>query len=297
VTRRAAGPQLLVLASVASTQFGAAFADKLFDRAGPSGVVLMRLGFAAILLCAFTRPTLRGHGRGGWCTLVLFGLVLGTMNWTFYESLNRLPLGVAVTVEFIGPLTVAVIGSRRRLDLLWVACAAAGVVLLALDHSKGTIDGVGLLYALAAGTCWGLYIILAKRAGSVLPGVQALAIALVVGSLLVLPAGLISAGGQLTHPGLLASGLLVALMSSVIPYSFELIALRRLAAATFGLLMSIEPAVAALAGVIVLGELVRARLIIALVLVVAASVGTTVAGQREPALGTDAGATSLIHPD
>ncbi len=274
MTSRAAVPHLLVFGGIASTQFGAALADKLFDRAGPAGVVLLRLAFAAILVTALARPDLRGRTRGQWRTLLLYGLVLGGMNWSAYEALDRLPLGVAVTIEFLGPLSVAIIGSRRPLDLVWAALAATGVGLLAAGHAHSSINAVGVAFALIAATCWALYILLAQRAGSVLPGVQALAVALVVGTLLVAPAGILDGGRALLQPGVLGAGLGVAVLSSVIPYSLELTALRRLPAGVFGLLMSLEPAVAALAGVIVLGQRLGLRIGVAVVLVTIASAAT-----------------------
>jgi inner membrane transporter RhtA len=213
---------------------------------------------------------------------VAFGVILGTMNWSFYEALNRLPLGVAVTIEFTGPLIVAVIGSRRPLDLVWVTLAAGGVALLA---SRGAHEGVhvaGILLVLVAAACWALYIVLSKRVGSAFAQLDGLAVALAVGTLLVIPAGIVEGGAALGRPGVLAGGLGVAMLSSLVPYSLELIALRRLSAGRFGLLMCLQPAVATLAGVIVLGESVTAVLVIALLMVVAASVGTTLASPRPP---------------
>ena len=285
-------PQLLVLSGIASTQFGAAFADKLFDRAGPAGVVLMRLGFAALVVWIVARPKLRARNRTEWRTLISFGLILGAMNWSFYEALARLPLGVAVTIEFVGPLTVAIAGSRRLLDLVWAVFAATGVGLLAFGHSSGQpISALGVLFALIAGTCWALYILLAKQAGAALPGLQALAVALAVGTLLVLPAGIHDGGRELLNPATLLGGFAVALLSSVVPYSLEITALRYLSTAAFGLLMSLEPAVAALAGVVVLGERLSLTLAIALLLVVVASAGTTVG----PAQAAESG-PSFIDP-
>lgn len=287
--------QLMVIGGIASTQFGAAFADKLFDRAGPAGVVLLRLAFAALIVLIVARPRVRGRTRADWRVLIGFGLVLGGMNWSFYEALDRLPLGVAVTIEFAGPLVVTIAGSRRALDLIWAVFAATGVALLALDHSHGRSSLGGVGFAAVAGVCWAAYILLAQRAGAVLPGVQALAVALAVGTLLVIPAGWHEGGSRLLQPAVLGAGLAVALLSSVVPYSLEIIALRRLPAAAFGLLMSVEPAVAALAGVLVLDERLSARVIVALLLVVAASAGTTTYGRRT-AVDAEV-APSLVHPD
>jgi inner membrane transporter RhtA len=213
---------------------------------------------------------------------VLFGVVLAGMNWSFYEALDRLPLGVAVTIEFLGPLGVAVVGSRRVLDGLWAVLAAAGVLLLAARGGHSGVHATGVVLALGTAACWACYILLSKRVGAVFAQLDGLAIALGVGSLLVIPAGVVEGGTAVLHPAVVAGGLGVALLSSLIPYSLEIVALRRLSAAAFGLLMSLEPAVAALAGVLVLGQAVTAVLAVALVLVVTASVGNTLTGRRLP---------------
>jgi inner membrane transporter RhtA len=282
---RATSPELLVLAGIGSVQFGAAFADTLFPQAGPGGVVLLRLFLSAVILLTFARPTLRGRSRSDIAAVVAFGVILAAMNWSFYEALNRLPLGVAVTIEFTGPLAVAVVGSRRVLDLLWVGLAAGGVVLLSLRGGHQGIHAVGVLLALVAATCWAAYILLSQRVGAAFAQLDGLAIALGIGAVLVIPAGIVEGGDALLRPSVIAGGLGVGLLSSLIPYSLELIALRRLTAYRFGLLMSLEPAVAALAGVIVLGQPLSVVLAIALVMVVAASVGTTLTARhlRPPA--------------
>lgn len=272
-------PQILLLGSIASVQFGSAFADTLFGQAGPGGVVLLRLAMSALVLLAVTRPSLRGRTRADLAAAIAFGLVLGAMNWSFYEALNRLPLGVAVTIEFLGPLAVAVAGSRRALDAVWVVLAGGGVGLLALRGEHESVDRLGVVLALFAGACWAGYILLSKRVGASFAALDGLAIALCFGTLLVIPTGVVEGGAALGHPGVLAGGLAVAMLSSLIPYSLEIVALRRLSASTFGLLMSLEPAVAALAGVLVLSQHLSAVLLIALVMVVAASVGTTIAGR------------------
>jgi inner membrane transporter RhtA len=269
-------PQGLILIGIASVQFGSAFANKLFAEAGPAGVVLMRLAFSALVLLAITRPSLRGRSRRDLVAAAGFGLVLASMNWSFYEALKLLPLGPAVTVEFVGPLTVAILGSRKLLDLVWALLAAAGVALLAFDGSAHSLNPRGLLLALLAGGFWGCYILLSQRVGSVFDGLQGLAIALSVGAVELIPAGLIEGGSALLKPQVLAGGLAVALLSSLIPYSLELTALRRIRAATFGLLMSLEPAFAALAGIIVLGQRLGLRTATAVLLVIIASIGTTV---------------------
>jgi inner membrane transporter RhtA len=260
----------MVLAAAASLQVGAAYAVGLFDEVGPGGAVFLRLGLAAVVLLALVRPPLP---RGRELRLVAaFGIALGLMNWSIYEAMDRIPLGVAVTIEFAGPLAVAVAGSRRPLDGLWIALAAAGIVLLA-DPGGGGTDAVGVLFALAAAACWSAYILLSKRVGQTFPGTSGLALAMVFGTLIALPAGVAQGGSGLLEPDVLAIGLAVALASSVLPYSLELEALRRLPAAVFGVLMSLEPAVAASAGWVVLEQSLGARELLAIALVVVASAG------------------------
>ncbi len=258
----------LVVAAVTSLQFGAGFAVTLFDELGPAGAAFLRLTIAAAVLLAIWRP--RRHPAQDIRLAGLFGITLGLMNLCIYEAMDRIPLGIAVTIEFWGPLAVAVAGSRRPLDLLWVALAAAGIVLLA--DPGGSLDAVGVAFALAAGGLWAGYILLSVRVGAVFPGGSGLAIAMVFGALVTLPFGL---DADLLEPELLAAGVVVALASSVIPYSFELEALRRLPARVFGVLMSLEPAVAAVAGLVVLGQALALREWLAIALVVVASVGVT----------------------
>src|SRR4051794_17469469 len=241
----ARGGIALVIAAVTSLQFGAGFAVTLFDELGPGGAAFLRQAFAAAVLIAIWRPRFRHDLH----LAAAFGVTLGLMNLCIYEAMDRIPLGIAVTIEFWGPLAVAVAGSRRPLDLLWVALAAAGIVLLA--DPGGELATAGVAFALAAGGLWALYILLSVRVGAVFPGGSGLAIAMVFAALVTLPVG---AGGDLLDPELLAAAAGVALASSVIPYSLELEALRRLPANVFGVLMSLEPAVAALAGLVVLGQ-------------------------------------------
>jgi inner membrane transporter RhtA len=276
-------PQVLLLGSIGSVQFGAAFANKLFDQAGPAGVVLLRLLLSALILTVAVRPSLRGRTRSDLIAVLTYGLILGTMNWSFYESLARLPIGVAVTIEFVGPLGVAIAGSRRPLDVLWVALAAGGVVLLTFRGDSEDISALGVLFALIAGGCWAGYILTSQRVGKTFAQLDGLAIALCIGTVVVIPAGIVQGGSALLRPSVIAGGLAVALLSSIIPYSLELTALRRLSAATFGLLMSLEPAVAAVAGIVVLGQDLHTVTVIAIVMVVIASAGTTLATRRAPA--------------
>jgi len=265
----------MVLAAAASLQVGAAFAITLFDELGPGGAAFLRLALAAVVLWAIWRPSLDGDLR----LAAAFGVALGLMNWAIYESIARIPLGVAVTIEFAGPLLVAVLGSRRPLDGLWVVLAAAGILLLA-DPGGGSSDQLGVLFALLAAACWMAYIHLSKRTGAAFPGGSGLALAMAVGALVVLPAGIVQGAGGLAQPDLLGAALVVALASSVLPYSLELEALRRLPAAVFGVLMSLEPAVAALAGFVVLGQDLGARELVAIALVVAASAGAAALSAR-----------------
>jgi inner membrane transporter RhtA len=258
----------LVLVAAVSPQIGAAFAVTLFDELGPAGAAFLRLAFAAIILWAIWRPRLEGDLR----LAGAFGAALGLMNWSFYESIDRIPLGVAVTIEFAGPLLVAVIGSRRLLDGVWIALAAVGIVLL-VNPGGGALDPLGVGFALAAAGCWMAYIYLSKRTGAAFAGGSGLAIAMAVGALIVLPAGVLQARGALAEPDLLASALVVAVASSVLPYSLELEALRRLPSAVFGVLMSVDPAVAALAGFVVLGQDLGARELLAIAMVIVASAG------------------------
>ncbi len=265
---RAAAVGLVVVAAV-SPQIGAAFAVTLFDELGPAGAAFLRLAFAASVLWAIWRPRLTGDLR----LAGAFGVALGLMNWSFYEAISRIPLGVAVTIEFAGPLLVGVIGSRRPLDIVWVVLAAVGIVVL-VDPGGGSLDPVGVAFALAAAGCWMAYIYLSKRTGAVFPGGSGLALAMAVGALIVLPAGVIQSDGALARPELLGSVLVVALLSSVLPYSLELEALRRLPESVFGVLMSLDPAVAAVVGFVALGQDLGAREVLAIAMVVVASAGS-----------------------
>jgi inner membrane transporter RhtA len=273
-------PQVMLLGGIASVQFGAAFANKLFAQAGPGGVVFLRLTLSALMLTAVVRPSLRGRTRSDVRAVVGYGLILGVMNWSFYESLDRLPIGVAVTIEFTGPLAVAIAGSRRALDIVWVVLAGGGVVLLAVRGDTSDIDPFGVVLALFAGACWAAYILLSKRVGATFAQLDGLAIALCIGTLVTLPVGIVEGGSAILRPAIIAGSVAVALLSSIIPYSLEMIALRQLTPASFGLLMSLEPAVAALAGVLLLGQSLHEVTLVAIVMVVIASVGTTLASRR-----------------
>ena len=275
----------LVVGGIASVQFGSAVATKIFGSVGPGGAVLLRLLTASIVLCALTRPSVAGRSRRQLALAALFGLVLAAMNMTFYHALQRIPLGVAVTLEFVGPLSVAVLGSRRRLDLLWAALAIAGIVALTHGDTHG-LDPLGVILALVAGGCWGAYILVNARVGQAFSDASGLALAMCVATIVSLPVGIVEGGTHLLSPRSLALGAAVGILSSAIPYSLELEALRRIATNVFGVLMSLEPAVAALAGFIVLGQGLSGRELGGMALVVAASVGASLVTRRKPAAPT-----------
>ncbi|HEY7004677.1 MAG TPA: DMT family transporter [Gaiellaceae bacterium] len=278
--RRVPAPAL-VLTGVASVQFGAAIAKSLFDDLTPTGVVALRLFFGAILLGLLFRPRIRNRPASELRLALAFGLTLVSMNLCFFQALDRIPLGIAVTLEFIGPLGVALIGSRRAVDFLWVALASAGIALLAPGIGNG-LDGVGVAFALTAGVLWGVYILLGARLGRAFSGPTGLVLAMAVGACIALPLGITSAGSSLLDPALLLAGLGVAILSSAIPWSLELEALRRLPTHVFGVLMSIEPVIGALVGLVVLGERLGARSVAAIVFVVIASAGAALGARSAP---------------
>jgi inner membrane transporter RhtA len=275
----------LVVGAACSVQGGAAVAKSLFPELGPAGVVFLRLLFGSLALWAIARPQLRGRSAQDLRLVAALGVVLVSMNITFYESLERTPLGIAVTVEFLGPLTVAVIASRRPVDLVWVVLAGTGVALLA--NGGGTpVDPLGILLAAVAGFFWACYILLGIRVGRAFAGASGLAPAMMIGTLLIAPWGIISAGGNLGDAQLVGAGVGVGLLSSALPWSLELEAMRRLPAQVFGVVLSLEPAVAAIAGLLLLDEHLHVRAWAAIALVVVASAGA--AGRRGPALPPDA---------
>ena len=267
---------LYVLVGITSTQIGGAIAKTLFDDLGPTGTVLLRTVFAAIALILLWRPALAGHGGRDLTLAIAFGVTLAAMNLSFYEAIDRIPLGIAVTIEFVGPLAVAVGGSRRALDVLWVVLAAAGIVLLA--RAGGHVNGEGIAFALLAGIFWATYILLSARIGRVFPGGSGLSLAMAVASVLLVPVGVAGGGSALLRPELLAAGAGVAILSSAIPYSLELAALRRLPTRVLGILLSIEPAMAALAGFVILEQGLRLRDGVAIALVAMASAGASLTG-------------------
>ncbi|GAA2547863.1 MULTISPECIES: EamA family transporter [Streptomyces] len=280
------GPVGLVLAGGISVQFGGALAVTLMPRAGALGVVTLRLLVAALVLMVLCRPRLRGHSRTDWGTVIVFGIAMAAMNGLFYQSVARIPLGPAVTLEVLGPLALSVLASRRVINLLWAALALAGVFLLG-GGGFGSLDPLGVAFALGAGAMWAAYIVFSARTGRRFPQADGLALAMVVAAVLFLPLGIVESGTKLLEPTTLALGAAVALLSSVLPYTLELLALRRLPASTFAILMSLEPAIAATAGFLILDQALTATEAAAIALVIAASMGavrTQVGRRRTKAL-------------
>nr|WP_229820829.1 EamA family transporter [Streptomyces ruber] len=266
------GPVGLVLAGGVSVQFGGALAVTLMPRAGALGVVTLRLVVSAIIMLVVCRPRVRGYSRADWTTVVVFGVALAAMNGFFYQALARIPLGPAVTLEVLGPLALSVFASRRLVNLLWAGLALVGVFLLA-GGGFGGLDPVGVAFALAAGAMWATYIVFSARTGRRFPQADGLALAMAVGAVLILPLGIVEAGTRLVDPVTLGLGAAVAVLSSVLPYTLELIALRRLPAPTFAILMALEPAIASMAGFLILGQALSAVQALAIALVIGASMG------------------------
>ncbi|MFD7530257.1 DMT family transporter [Streptomyces sp. NPDC059849] len=268
----ALAPVALVVAGGLSVQFGSAVAVLLMPKAGALGVVTLRLAVAALVMLAVCRPTLRGHSRADWGTVLAFGLAMGGMNTLFYQAADRIPLGAAVTLEVLGPLALSVFASRRLVNVVWAGLALGGVVLLG-GGGFDRLDPVGAAYALGAGAMWATYIVFSARTGRRFPQADGLALALVVAALLSLPLGIMESGSKLLVPSTLGLGAAVALLSSVLPYTLELMALRRLPAPTFAILMSLEPAIAATAGFLILDQALTTTDALAIALVIGASMG------------------------
>jgi inner membrane transporter RhtA len=262
----------LVIAAMASTQLGSTLAKSLFGQVGPLGMVLLRVGLSALVLVAWCRPRWRGHRPADYRLLVTFGLSLAVMNALFYCAIARIPIGVAVALEFSGPLTVALLHSRRWLDGLWVALAAVGIVLLSPLNTP-SLDSLGVAMALLAGVAWGGYIVLSARMGQAFRGGEGLALSMAVGALLLLPVGVWAEGRALLSPHVLLLGLGVAMLASTLPYSLEMTALRRMPVNVFGVLMSLEPAIATVISFFWLGETLTLTMIGAIGLVTIAAAG------------------------
>ncbi len=275
----ALGATGLVVGGLICQEVGAAFAVTLFPAVGAVGMVSLRLVFSAAILLLVFRPRLRGRSRADWMTVLVFGLTLAAMNVVFYEALARLPLGVAVTIEVLGPLILSVVVSRRASSWLWAVLAFAGVAILGRG-GLDSLDPIGVLFAAGAGVLWAAYILMSARTGTRFAKLDGLALAMTVGALVVLPFGAATAGKAIIHPQILLLGLAVAMLSSTIPYGLELLALRRLPAATFSILVSLAPVLAALAGLVILGQALTALDLLAMLLVVAASMGAVRAASR-----------------
>lgn len=273
---------LMILGSCTSLQFGAALAAHLFPALGSWGVTVLRLGIAAVILLVLVRPAVHRWRRGQWRSVVLFGLAMGGMNGSFYAAIDRIPLGTAVAIEFLGPLVLSAILSRRGADLLCVLLALLGVGLFGVESLMGIgeLDPLGVLFALIAGVFWALYVLASARVGREVPGQGGLAVAVGIGALVLAPMGGSGVLTAIAHPSLLALGAGTALLASVIPYSLELAALRRLPRNVFGILLSLEPAIATIAGALLLAQMPSGYGVAAVVLVVAASAGTTLTAER-----------------
>lgn len=283
-------PALATMATaMVSVQFGASLVKSLFPVVGAQGATALRVTIAAMILVAVLRPWRKAPARGSWGPLIGYGASLGLMNLTFYAALARIPLGLAVAIEFTGPLTVAVLASRRAIDFLWIVLAVAGlIVLLPVGDPRHGLDPVGALLALAAGGFWGLYIVVGRKAGEA-HGAQATAIGMVIAAMVVAPAGVLQAGASLLDPHALLIGAGVAVLSSVLPYTCEMYALTRIPTRVFGVLMSLEPALAAAAGWLVLHERLTPLQLGAIAAIMTASLGTTLSLRRARPAMTDIG--------
>lgn len=286
-------PSLGALAvAMVSVQIGASFAKGLFPAVGAQGATALRVSIAALILLAVLRPWRGRAGRGGWAVLAAYGVSLGLMNLLFYSALQTIPLGVTVALEFTGPLAVAVLSSRRWIDFLWIGLAVTGLaVLLPLGVQIHPLDPFGITAALGAGFFWALYIVFGQKAGAA-HGAQATALGTVVAAVVVLPFGIVHAGAALLAPAVIVSAIGVAVLSSVLPYTCEMYALTRMPARVFGVLMSLEPALAALMGWLILHEALSGRQGLAIAAIMVASLGTTLTmgggkGAPPPLTGVD----------
>ncbi len=267
-----ASPTVLVILSVICVQVGSALSKSLFSELGPWGVVLLRMGFSALILGAITRPTWNPTIRSNFRLILAFGTVFALANAFLFTAIDRIPLGIAISVQFTGPLGLAAIKSQRWLDGLWISIAGFGILLLTpLGGASVDILGVGL--ALLAGFFWALYIVLAAKVGERIPGMEGLTWAFLVSTVLLLPMGIATAGNHLLNPKLLVIGAGVAVISTTLPFSFEMVALRSIPVKIFGVILSLEPMVSAIAGLLILGETLSARSVVACLLVSIAAAG------------------------
>ncbi|MGV3708981.1 MAG: threonine/homoserine exporter RhtA [Gemmatimonas sp.] len=271
----------ILFVAMASVQGGAALAKGMFATVGPLGTVALRVGIAAVLMCAAFRPWRVKRSAESWRMVGIYGAVLGLMNALFYTALQTIPLGIAVALEFTGPLAVALLASRRRIDFLWIALAIGGLLaLLPLDQASRSLDPVGIAFALGAGVCWALYIIFGQKAGAE-HGVETAAMGMAIAAVIALPLGIINAGSALLNPNIIPVALAVAVLSSALPYTLEMYSLRRLPTKTFGTLMSVEPALGALSGLLLLGEQLTLRQWLGIFAIIITSIGTTMGATQK----------------
>lgn len=279
-------PFLAMMGAILSLCLGSSVAKQLFPVVGASGATALRVAFSALFLWIVWRPWRKPMpSRADWPLILLYGIVLGLMNWMFYQSIRTIPFGLAVAIELLGPLGVAFLSSRRRIDFVWIVVAVVGLALLLPIFNADTakrLDPVGMLWALGAAVCWGTYIVIGKKAQHV-PSALVLPIGLTVATLVIAPIGLAQAGMQLFTPQVLLIGAAVGIVSSAIPYTLEFFAIKRLPRETFGTLAAMEPAVAALVGWFALGEVLHGLQLVAIALVMAASVGTVFTSRVEVA--------------
>jgi len=283
----------LVIVGELCMDAGAAIAVLVFPSVGPMGMVMLRLVFSALVLLALARPRLRGRTREDWLSVLGYGTVLATMNGLFYLALERLPLGVTVTIEVLGPLVLSLVISRRASAWLWAVVAFGGVLCLG-GGGWDRLDPLGVAFALGAATSWAFYILAAARVGRRFAKLDGLAMAMGIGAVLSLPFGIIDAGTALLRPEVLGLGVAVALLSSTIPYAFELIALRRLPASAFAVLMSMAPAIAAVTGFLLLGQRLVVLELVGIGLVIIAGVGAVRAGVGEAAASSAEPAVPVV---
>ncbi|NYF09051.1 inner membrane transporter RhtA [Leifsonia sp. AK011] len=276
----------IVVLGLVCQELGAAIAVTVFPQVGPIGMVTLRLVFSALILLVIFRPSVRRRSRADWLTVLAFGLVLAGMNALFYLALERLHLGVTLTIEILGPLILSVVVSRRASSWLWAILAFAGVAIVGWGGA-GELDPLGVLFAAGAGAAWAGYILLSRRAGATFGRLDGLAFAMAIGALAILPFGIGSAGLALVQPWVLLLGVAIAVLSSTVPYGLELIALRRLPASAFSILLSLAPALAALAGLFILGQSLSWADVAGIALVVVASMGAVRAAARADRLETD----------
>jgi inner membrane transporter RhtA len=271
---------IAVLIAIVSVQLGATLSKHVFPLVGSEGTTALRQFFATVSLLIVFQPWRGGPERKHWPVLALYGAILGIMNLVFYASIARIPLGIAVALEFSGPLAVAIFASRKWSDFIWVFCAVAGLLILLPWGGAGSLDPLGVIYALIAGVLWALYIIVGQKVGARVHGGKAVALGMAFSTIFTVPIGVISAGAALWSPTILLYGVGIGILSSAIPYSLEMMALKAMPAKTFGLMMSLEPAVASLLGLIILHELLTPLQWLAVALVIVASAGSSLMAKR-----------------